>query len=119
MKYSKMLCWLQKSDEERLNQYDLTNAPITFVHSINEFSSLISKEVFCIFSLQFAEDNIIEIMNLVKQFPDTTFNLFAIYNGDLTLNGYTISCENNVNERVFLVEELIDVLSQISKTLIK
>jgi hypothetical protein len=86
MKYKRMLCWLQKSDEERLKAFDLTNFSITFVHSEEECEPLISPEIFVIISLKFAEDNIEKITDFVRKFPNITFYMFAMYDGDLTLN---------------------------------
>jgi len=112
MKYKRMLCWLQNSDEERLKAFNLTNSSIIFAHSEEECKSLISPETFVIISLKFAEDNIEKITNLVRKFPNITFYMFAMYEGDLTLNGFSISYEPNVDKKSLLTEEVIDILRQ-------
>ena len=115
MAYNKMLCWLQESDEEQLKKLDLSNAPIMFVHSSEECASLITPETFVLCSLQFAEDNIEKMQNFIRQFPDITFHMFAIYDNDLTLDGFSIGFEPNVVKKSYLIEEVIDVLRKFNK----
>jgi hypothetical protein len=114
-----MVCWLQNKDEERLKKYDLTNSPVVFVHSADECVSLITSETFIVFSLQFAEDNIEKMLNFVRQFPNIFFHMFAIYENDLTLDGYSIGFEPNVIKRSYLVEEIIEVLNKFGKSSLK
>jgi hypothetical protein len=110
MKYSKMLCWLQKTDEERLKAFDLSNAPITFVNSPEECAALITPETFVLCSLQFAEDDIEKMQEFVRKFPNLLIHMFAIYDNELTLNGFSIGYEPNVDKKSYLTEEVLEIL---------
>jgi hypothetical protein len=114
-----MICWLQKSDEERLRAFDLSKAAITFVHSEEECAALISPEAFVIISLQFAEDNIEKIKKFVRKYPNIIFYMFAIYDNYLTLDGYSVSYEPNVDKKSLLTEEIIEILHQFSMSTLK
>ena len=113
MKYKRMLCWLKANDEERLNKFDLTNAPIVFVHSSEEFISSITPESFVICSLQFAENNIEEILKITRKFPNIIFHMFAIYDEELTLDGFSIGFEPNVVKESLLAEEVIEKIKEL------
>jgi hypothetical protein len=112
-----MVCWLQKKDEERFKNYDLTNDPIIFVHSEEECASLITPETFVVCSLQFAEDNIEKMQKFIRQFSDTIFHMFAIYDDDLTVNGFSIGFEPNVTKESLLIEDVIFTLKEFRKSL--
>ena len=106
----KIICWMTKSDENRLKMHNL---PVTFVHSEEECASIITPEDFVLCSLQFAEDCIDKMESFVRGFPKVTFHMFGIYDGPLT-KGIRIFNEPNVDDDfgAYIVEDMIKILAK-------
>ena len=112
MKYARMVCWFTEEDKKRLEEFNLKDFPINFVTSSEELVLSIAPDTFVICSLQFAENDIETMINIVRKFPNILFHMFAIYENELTENGYSIGFEPNVIKRSFLTEEVLEELKK-------
>jgi hypothetical protein len=72
MKYTKMVCWVDKKEKKELNKANNLNIPIIFAKNKDEFVSFINKDVFPVISIKKAF-HINTVRNIVRAFPNIRF----------------------------------------------
>jgi hypothetical protein len=72
MKYTRMVCWIDKQEQKSLNKANVNNYPIFFARNKEEFISYINSDVFPVISIKKAY-HINTVRKIVRAFPTMRF----------------------------------------------
>ena len=108
MKYTRMLCWVRPHEKKELIEGVNNQFPLVFAKNYEGFKNEIADGDYLVMSLSKARCGE-KVVNLVKHFPNYTFQLYEIRSEELNTNsGFNLMLENNVVDGQYGAKELCD-----------